>query len=1385
MNRYPSWKYFAIVVALAVGFVYTLPNFYPEAPAVQVSSSRASVPLDNALLTTADSALSAAGIRHAGATLDPTGIKLRFADADAQLKAKDVLQSKLGENYIVALNLLSSSPSWLAAIGALPMYLGLDLRGGIHFLLQVETKAAVDKAIDRYASDIRTLLREKKVQYAGVGREGANIAIRLSDGSERTRARNEIGLAFADLSLRETDTAGGELRLIASLRPEADKRIQQLAVTQNTQILRNRVNELGVAEPVIVQQGADRIAVQLPGVQDTARAKDILGRTAALEIRMVNEEPGAQDRALVGQVPYGSDLLPFRSGGSILVRRAVVLTGDHVVDAQPAFDPTSNAPVVNIVLDSAGARIFRDHSRDNIGKRMAVILVEKARTEVIMAPNILAEIGGGRIVIIGQMNTRETSDIALMMRAGALAAPMEIVEERTIGPSLGKENIDKGFNSVAYGFIVMAIFMCVYYRLMGLISTIALTINLLLLVAILSMLQATLTLPGIAAIALTLGMAIDANVLINERIREELRWGATPHAALQAGYERAWGTILDSNVTTLIAGVALLIFGSGPVRGFAVVHCLGIMTSMFSGVFISRGIVNLIYGNRTTLERISIGQVWMPGADPSREVEGDQQSPEALLGDQNAYHGSATAGDEDPADRLQDAAAAAQESPSRERVPAGLPRSGSTMHSDEPIDRKREAREPPAQSRLMKGIGLLLIACATLLAVAALGDLALRAALRLETRWDTFAYHLPFSALRGGLPIPYEMNEAMLLRYQGFPALPHLLQGLFWRLTGSVNATGVVGYLAFIAFLAYCHVALRARFWLVALIALTAPMVVIHAAASYVDLFGNALLAIGLSSCLFLYLYPERASRTILLCGLAGLVGAAWSKYQLVPVVGLGFLLYAVVALRRARQLALSGLQVGLVLLAAATAAALPYLGNLVMYGNPFWPVRMPVLGGSFPYGEDAMASAVAGQRPPPLRDYSFFSLFFHSLFEINHPTHYADRARWIIDQGNAWIAFRMGGFWNIGVAIYLAAMVAMLVAVRRRAGVVASLVAVAILCFVAVLPQSHELRYYLFIPLCWAAAIGMVFPDFRDAMPRAAMAFLVLVMGLFSYMVVENRVHYEVSRIGYADAAKTWGAPPWWAKLKPGPVYCAVDMMPVGMLLTGPTMTEYSIVDRSREDLCPVGSIVLTADGGQHPKGQPRPVPAAAASPQAQGVQEHINRSLAAYSAGRYEDAIAAARQALALAPDSADAWNNVCAAYSSLQRWDKGIEACAIALQLRPDYQLARNNLAWATSKVPGQPVAVPDAGRYLNESLALFSAGSYDDAVYASTKAVAVQPDRVEAWNNLCAAYNGMKKWDEGIAACTRALAIRPDYQLARNNLAWAEKGKIDAAAAVKRP
>ncbi len=621
MNRYPVWVYAIVAIALVVGFIYTLPNFFGEAPAVQVSPVKATLKADAALMQRVEQILSAASIPHDGMTVDEHGVKARFVETETQLKAKDILQSKLGDDFIVALNLVPNSPGWLSAIGARPMYLGLDLRGGVHFLMQVDMKTALTRKMESVAGDIRGALREKRIPYAGISREGQIVQVRFRDQAAREKATAEIERISSDVVLRPVDESD-QYKLFVTLKPEALKKTADFALQQNITTLRNRVNELGVAEPIIQQQGADRVVVQLPGVQDTAKAKDILGRTATLEVRMVDEEnssnPAALDAAVRGQVPFGDELFYERSErGSVplLVRKQVVLTGERINDAQPGFDNQTGEPAVHINLDGTGARIFQQATRENVGKRMAIILFEKGKGEIITAPVIRTEIGGGRVQISGRMNTREANDIALLLRAGALAAPMEIIEERTVGPSLGAENIARGFHSTWIGFAAIAIFMISYYALFGVISVVALASNLLLLVALLSMLQATLTLPGIAAIALTLGMAIDANVLINERVREELRNGNSPQAAIHAGYERAWATILDSNITTLIAGVALFAFGSGPVRGFAVVHCLGILTSMFSAVVISRSIVNLYYGRRRRLEGVSIGQVWKPGAE--------------------------------------------------------------------------------------------------------------------------------------------------------------------------------------------------------------------------------------------------------------------------------------------------------------------------------------------------------------------------------------------------------------------------------------------------------------------------------------------------------------------------------------------------------------------------------------------------------------------------------------------------------------------------------------------------------------------------------------------------------------------------------------------------
>ena len=625
MNRYPVWKYAILVIVLLIGALYTLPNFFGEAPAVQVSSAKATLKVDAAVQQRVEDALKAANVASDSIVFDGNSVRARFDTPDNQLKAKDAIEKALIPDpsdpaYSVALNLVSRSPDWLTALHARPMYLGLDLRGGVHFMLQVDMQAAITKKIESYAGDLRSALREKNIRHGGIGREGQAVDIRVRDEATLTAARNLIADQFPDLAVVSSADGDG-MRLRATIKPEALRKVQEQALKQNMVTLHNRINELGVAEPVIQQQGLDRIVVQLPGVQDTAKAKDILGRTATLEVRMVDE--GTEARAAemgTGPVPFGAEKYLDRNGQAVIVKKQVVLTGENITDAQPGFDGQTQEPTVNLTLDAKGSRIFKDITRENVGKRMAIVLFEKGKGEVVTAPVIRSEIGGGRVQISGRMTTAEANDTALLLRAGSLAAPMEIIEEYTIGPSLGADNIERGIQSVVWGMVAIAAFMCVYYRLFGVFSTIALGVNVLLLIAILSMLQATLTLPGIAAMALALGVAIDSNVLINERIREELRAGVAPQAAIATGYERAWATILDSNVTTLIAGLALLAFGTGPVRGFAVVHCIGILTSMFSAVFFSRGLVNLWYGRKKKLKSVSIGQVWKPEGDEHRSV---------------------------------------------------------------------------------------------------------------------------------------------------------------------------------------------------------------------------------------------------------------------------------------------------------------------------------------------------------------------------------------------------------------------------------------------------------------------------------------------------------------------------------------------------------------------------------------------------------------------------------------------------------------------------------------------------------------------------------------------------------------------------------------------
>lgn len=626
MNRYPLWKYILIAIVLVIGVIYTLPNFYGESPAVQVTSAKATFKVAEETLQKVESALAAEKIQPNGIFFEQGAqqntIRVRFdpTQTEEQLQAREVIDKALNADpkdpgYIAALNLTPNTPKWLLAINGQPMYLGLDLRGGVHFLLQVDMRAAITKRAEATASDLRTQFRDKRIRHTGINRVGNTVEISFANEEERARAQDLMRNTQPDLVLELPEASAAPYMIRASLSTKAIQNVQNNALKQNISTLHNRINELGVAEPVIAQQGADRIVVQLPGVQDTAKAKDILGRTATLEVRMVDDSPEAIAQLAQGNVPFGDEKFTDRDGRPILVKRRVILTGDNLNDAQPGFDSQTQEPTVNLELDNRGARIFQEVTRENVGKRMAILLFEKGKGEVVTAPVIRQEIGGGRVQISGNMTTMEATDTALVLRAGSLAAPMEIVEERLIGPSLGEANIEAGFRSTLYGFIVIAVFMALYYQVFGVVSAISLICNVMMLCAVLSLLQATLTLPGIAAIALTLGMAVDANVLINERVREELRVGRLPQTAISEGYDRAFATILDSNITSLIAGLALLIFGSGPVRGFAVVHCLGIATSIFTSVVVSRSLINLIYGRKKKLTKVHIGQVWRPDAD--------------------------------------------------------------------------------------------------------------------------------------------------------------------------------------------------------------------------------------------------------------------------------------------------------------------------------------------------------------------------------------------------------------------------------------------------------------------------------------------------------------------------------------------------------------------------------------------------------------------------------------------------------------------------------------------------------------------------------------------------------------------------------------------------
>ncbi|MFC2352354.1 protein translocase subunit SecD [Eikenella halliae] len=601
MNRYPLWKYLLIGLVIVVSAIYALPNLYGETPAVQVSTNRQSIHIDQTTEQAVEEALKAANIQHNGMFIADGSLRVRLPNEELQSKARDAIEQKLGDNYIIALNLIANTPDWMTKLGANPMFLGLDLRGGVHFTMRVDMHAAVDKTFDRISGDFRRQLRKDKIRTGNMRRSGDTLIVPFQDAATLQAALPKLKETAPDAELK----ADGN-NLVVSLPETTQTQIRDAAVKQNINTLHNRVNELGVAEPIIQQAGPDRIVVQLPGVQDTAKAKDIIGRTATLEVRMVADDPALLQQAEAGTVPASYELLPTAEGGQLLVSKQVEFTGDNINDAQAGFTH-DNRPSVNLKLDNAGTSIFADLTRNNVGRRTAMILIDQGKAEIVTAPTINEPIPGGNVQISGSMNVAEANDTALLLRAGSLAAPMEIIEERTIGPSMGKENIQKGFHSTLWGFLVVAAFMVVYYRLFGVFSVLALTANLLFLIAILSLLQATLTLPGIAAIALTLGMAIDSNVLINERIREELRDGVSPQQAISEGYRHAWDTIVDSNITSLIAGIALLVFGSGAVRGFAVVHCIGILTSMFSSVVVSRTFVNLWYGRRRKLNNLSIG----------------------------------------------------------------------------------------------------------------------------------------------------------------------------------------------------------------------------------------------------------------------------------------------------------------------------------------------------------------------------------------------------------------------------------------------------------------------------------------------------------------------------------------------------------------------------------------------------------------------------------------------------------------------------------------------------------------------------------------------------------------------------------------------------------
>jgi len=627
MNQYSSWKYILILLTIGLSLLYVTPNFYGESFAVQVMPVKAGETIDRSTLKLVESSLDKAKIQNIGIAFEDTDIKIKFKEANDQLNAKQVIEKSLGNKFVVALNLISNSPDWLSNLGALPMYLGLDLRGGVHFLMQLDLSKLSEKKNDGFLANVRKELQKENIKYYDSKVINNYVQLKFKSEDALNEAKNIIRAQGSGRSIfggnapaKETEAFNfseiknnNEFILKIKNNQYTDEENVNFALKQNLETLHNRVNELGVAEPIIQQQGKDRIVVQLPGVQDTAKAKEIIGRTAILEMRMVDEDrsdPATIEKAENGQLPPGTELYYDRSGNPLLVKKEVILTGERLEDASPGVDQMTGQSVVYLDLDSVGTNIFKEITRKNIGKRIALLLIEKNYTEVITAPKIKSEIGGGNVMITGMENAQESTDISLLLRAGSLSVPMEIVEERTVGPSMGKENIARGVNSTMWGFAAIVVLMVAYYMFFGVVSVIGLSVNLLFLTALLSALQATLTLPGLAAIAITIGMAIDANVLINERIRDEIRNGMPPQKSISQGYDKAWGTILDSNITTMIAGLALFMFGSGPIKGFAVVLVLGILTSVFSAIFVSRGIVNYIYGNKRTIKKISIGEIF-------------------------------------------------------------------------------------------------------------------------------------------------------------------------------------------------------------------------------------------------------------------------------------------------------------------------------------------------------------------------------------------------------------------------------------------------------------------------------------------------------------------------------------------------------------------------------------------------------------------------------------------------------------------------------------------------------------------------------------------------------------------------------------------------------